>query len=108
MLESLISRAFGAYKLQVKIITLQGFYMKCNILQCVHVVQYFLAHALRALIKLLENHPNFRKPSISAQFSKCILFVLCFLQGQRNGLAKFQLPKLRSVGNAALDSRTSK
>ena len=52
--------------------------------------------------------PNFRKPSISAQFSKCILFALCFLQGQRNGLAKFQLDKLSSVGNTALDIRTSK
>ena len=52
--------------------------------------------------------PNFRKPSISAQFSKCILFVLCFLQEQRNGLAKFQLHKLSNVGNTALDNWTSK
>ena len=33
--------------------------MKCsNNVQCVHVVQFFFAHALRILIKILENHPT--------------------------------------------------
>ena len=38
---------------------------------------------------------------------KIILFDFCFLQRHRNELVKFRFPKLNSVGNTALGSRTS-